>query len=66
MQDELFIVDYPDGELIDIEGDGGFSVFSTRADAQEALDSEIAAVGDRPTTEGLRIVSFVRSTGAVR
>lgn len=36
---DLFTVEYEDGEQLDSSGDGGFSVFTSRAEAQDAIDS---------------------------
>lgn len=55
---ELFIVEYDNGEMVDATGDGGYSVWDTRAEAQDALDSEASSVDD-PSIE-LKIVRFVR------
>jgi hypothetical protein len=39
---ELFVVEDPDGRMIDVEGAGGFSVFASRAEARAAADEEAA------------------------
>lgn len=52
---ELFIVEYENGEALDLYGDGGFSVFTSRAEAQDAMDN---VTEDIP----LVMVRFVRAT----
>ncbi len=50
---ELFTVEHDDGEMLDSSGDGGFSVYTNRAEAQDAIDSMSE---DLPMT----IVCYVR------
>jgi hypothetical protein len=37
---ELFVVERESGEWLDVQGDGGYSVFTSLSEAQDALDSE--------------------------
>lgn len=55
MADILYVVEDEDGEMLDNSGDGGFTVWLSRGDAQEALDCTDAAAG-----LGMRVVRFVR------
>ena len=55
-QDELFIVEDENGEWVDATGDGGWSCWTTRADAQDALDSE----ADSRDKLAWKVVRFVR------
>ena len=57
-QTELFVVERENGDWLDIQGDGGYSCFTSRAEAQDALDSE-ADCCDEPATL-YKIVRFVR------
>ena len=50
---ELFTVEYPDGEMVDEMGNGGFSVFLSREMAEE-LASEAEG-------EGVRVVRYVEA-----
>jgi hypothetical protein len=61
-QNELFIVEREDGQWIDSLGDGGWSCWTTRAEAQEALDSE--ADNCEGQEENYKVVRFVRERGA--
>jgi hypothetical protein len=40
MQTELFTIEHEDGEMIDIQGDGGFSAFTSFAEALDAMETE--------------------------
>jgi len=60
-QDELFVVEREDGEWIDVQGDGGYSVFTSHAEAQDALDSEASNCEDPKTA--YNIARFVRVEG---
>ncbi len=53
---ELFVVEYPSGSMVDATGDGGFTVWATRAQAQDAMDSH--ACGE--DSKDLVIVRFIR------
>ena len=55
---ELFTVEREDGETIDIQGDGGFSVFTNRAEALDALESEADSCDEERTH--FKIVCFCR------
>lgn len=57
-QNELFIVEHQSGEWIDCSGDGGWSGFTSIAEAQDALDSEADCRDESPAT--FKIVRFVR------
>ena len=58
MSNDLFVVEREDGEWIDIQGDGGFSCFTSLAEAQDALESEAdCAYEDRA---GFHVVQFSR------
>ena len=52
---ELFIVEYPDGEIDDSADMGGFTVFLDRPSAVEALDYS-------EEEDGAAVVRFVRDT----
>lgn len=52
----LFVVEHESGELLDATGDGGYTVWTTRAEAQDALDT--AQVSEPEDT--FSIVEFVR------
>ena len=43
---QLFTVEYDNGEMIDVDGDGGYSVWLSRAEAQDALDTTLASIDD--------------------
>lgn len=58
MQNDLFVVEREDGEWIDVQGDGGFSCFTSQAEAQDALDSE--ADNSEQDPAGLHVVRFSR------
>ena len=55
MQPDLFTVEYRDGTMLDDTGDGGFTVWLSRADAQDAAESH-----DVEKLEDLQIVRYVR------
>ena len=57
---ELFAVERDNGEWIDAQGDGGFSIFTSRAEAQDALDSEADCCEEG--VEHYKIVRFVRES----
>jgi hypothetical protein len=57
-QNDLFIVEHENGEWIDSTGDGGWSCWTTRAEAQDALDSE--ADNDKDQTAAYKVVRFMR------
>jgi hypothetical protein len=57
-QKELFVVEREDGEWVDMQGDGGYSCFLSRAEAQDALDSEADNCEDG--AENYKVVRFVR------
>lgn len=58
MNRELFIVErIEDGSMLDGTGDGGFTVWETRAEAQDALDTE---EGSRPNDGPWQVVRFSR------
>ena len=59
-KNELFIVEGENGEWIDNTGDGGWSCWTTQAEAQDALDSEADNGEDQRTA--YKIVRFVRET----
>lgn len=40
---ELFTVEDDRGEMVDVTGDGGYSVFQERAEAEDCRDSEESA-----------------------
>jgi hypothetical protein len=57
-QAELFIVEREnDGEWIDSYGNGGFSVYTERGEAQDALDNEADSGRE---SDHYRVVRFVR------
>jgi hypothetical protein len=58
VKNDLFIVEREDGECIDVQGDGGFSVFTNRAEAQDALETE--ADNAEEAESGYKVVRFVR------
>ena len=57
-KNELFIVESENGEWLDNTGDGGWSCWTTQAEAQDALDSEADNGEDQRTA--YKIVRFVR------
>ena len=59
-KNELFIVESENGEWLDNTGDGGWSCWTTQAEAQDALDSEADNGEDQRTA--YKIVRFVRET----
>jgi hypothetical protein len=64
-QNELFIVEHENGEWVDNTGDGGWSCWTTRAEAQDALDSEVDNYEVAAPVE-FAIVRFVREEQAER
>lgn len=57
-QPELFVVEREDGEWVDTVGEGGWSGFTSRGEAQDALDSEADNIDALRTA--YKIVRFVR------
>lgn len=57
-RNELFIVEQESGEWVDATGDGGWSCWTTHAEAQDALDSEADNCEDQRTA--YKVVRFVR------
>lgn len=58
-RNELFVVEREEsGEWIDVQGDGGFSCFTTRAEAQDTLESEADSSDEDPSL--FRVVKFSR------
>ena len=58
-QAELFVVEHENGEWIDAQGEGGYSCFLSRTEAQEALDYEAENCEDEKTS--YKIVQFSRA-----
>lgn len=59
----LFVVEYKDsGDLIDVTGEGGYSVWLTREEAQDALECEASNVP--MPEEKLSVVEFRRVANA--
>lgn len=54
MKNALYIVEDPRGECLDDTGDGGFTVWETRVEAQDSLDSRT----DGP--EEFQVIRFAR------
>lgn len=65
---ELFIVEYTDGEIDDGEGHGSFTVYLDRASAQEMLDcvEDADAKVVRFVREDISVVQAERQRAAVR
>ncbi len=59
MKTELYIVEEPRGDCLDDTGDGGFTVWETRVEAQDALDSRT----DGP--EDFQVIRFTRDNDLV-
>jgi hypothetical protein len=59
MQNDLFIVEREGGEWIDVMGDGGYTCFTSQAEAQDALDNE-------EDQESCKIVRFSREDSVAK
>lgn len=55
---ELFIVEHESGDMLDDTGNGGYTTWSTRIEAQDALDSMI----DSHPEDGWKVIRFVRDS----